>query len=184
MLVFYMSMIEDKPDQDKFTTIYEQYYPAMLKIANRVLQDQALAEDAVHETFLYILKILNHIEDPASLQTKVLVRKSVYHISLNFCRTGKKDRKVREVLESGKIMPDREEISAELERRESQTRLKQLILALPEEEQELLKLYYFARMRAEDLAKLLHISKKTVYNRLHAITKKLNEQMREEDLLD
>lgn len=184
MLVFYMSMIQDKPEKDKFTAIYEQHYPTMLKIANGVLQDQALAEDAVHETFLYILKILGRIGDPASLQTKVLIRKSVYHISLNLCRTSKKNQKLQQALNSEGFLPEREELTVELEQRECHTRLKQLILELPETEQELLKLYYFAKIPAEDLARLLHISKKTVYNRLHAITKKLNQQMREEDLLD
>lgn len=186
MLSFYLSTIGDEPSQDKFTAIYEMYYPTMLKIAAAVLKDQTLAEDAVHETFLYILKILKNIENPASLQTKVLVRKSVYHISLNLCRTGKQDRKVVQALESETLLtfPDQEDIVSELESMECLNGLKRMILNLPPEDRELLQLFYFAKMRAEDIGELLGISRKTVYNRVHAITRKLNEQMREEDLLD
>lgn len=87
MLVFYMTYIEDDQDQDKFVVIYKTYTGIMVKIADNILQDHAQAEDAVHEAFLYILKILKRIDDPLSPQTRVLVEKCVTHISLDICRS-------------------------------------------------------------------------------------------------
>lgn len=65
----------------------------MVKIADNVLQDYAQAEDAVHEAFLYILKILKRIDNPLSPQTRVLAEKCVTHISLDICRSRQAKRK-------------------------------------------------------------------------------------------
>jgi len=48
VLVFYLSVIDTEEDKTKFELIYEQYGKLMFYIANQILKDQFLAEDAVH----------------------------------------------------------------------------------------------------------------------------------------
>ena len=153
MLAFYTPLIADETEQDKFTAIYEAYYPLMLKIAESILHDPARAEDAVQETFLYILKVLPNIGEPESPRTKALVCKSVSHAALDICRSRKREQKVVQDLPED-------------------------ILELPAEEREMLELFYFSKLKAQDIGALYHISTKTVYNRLHAITNKLQQRMK------
>ncbi len=182
MLAFYTTLIADEREQDKFTAIYELYRPPMLKIASRILNDQARAEDAVQETFLYILKILPNIGPPESPRTKALVCKSVRHAALDLCRSRQREQKV--VQDMPENLPEPEDIAARLEQKDCMSRLKRCILELPAEEREMLELFYFSKIKAQDIGTLYHISTKTVYNRLHAITNKLQQRMKGEEQID
>lgn len=186
MLAFYMTYIEDDRDKDKFVVIYQTYYQSMLKIADSILHDYAQAEDAVHEAFLCILRILKNIKDPLSSQTKALVEKVAAHKSYDICRSRQSAQKrIRPLAETDNgILPDARDIARELEQMDAQTQIKKYLLELPKQDRELLSLYYYARVPAKDIATLLNVSKKTVYNRLHNIMQQLRERMREEDWLD
>ena len=56
MLVFYCSMLESDSEKDRMAEIYEKYKLKFLKIALNITHNQALAEDAVHNTFVAIIK--------------------------------------------------------------------------------------------------------------------------------
>ena len=71
-----------------------------------------------------------------------------------------------------------------LEQKDCMSRLKRCILELPAEEREMLELFYFSKIKAQDIGTLYHISTKTVYNRLHAITNKLQQRMKGEEQID
>ena len=165
MLAFYMTYIEDDQDKDKFVVIYKTY---------------------VHEAFIYILSKLKSIDDPLSSQTKVLVEKCVIHKSMDMCRSRQaKLKKVRPITdEDADLLPDKRDIVAELEDADQYSRVKQYLLELSEDDRELLGLYYFSKVPAKEIADLLGITKKTVYNRLHNIMQYLQRRLREEDLLD
>lgn len=51
MLVIYLSMLNGQEDKNKFELLYEKYRKLMFYIANNILNDEYLAEDAVHQTF-------------------------------------------------------------------------------------------------------------------------------------
>jgi RNA polymerase sigma-70 factor, ECF subfamily len=52
MLTFYLSLVIDGPSKSKFEQLYRQYRHMMFWTAQRILQDHAAAEDAVHDAFL------------------------------------------------------------------------------------------------------------------------------------
>ena len=56
MLVFYLSLIDDEVSRSQFEEFYERYRHIMLHVALSVLHDRSLAEDAVHDAFLRIIK--------------------------------------------------------------------------------------------------------------------------------
>lgn len=60
-MLIYLSMIESRQDKDKFEYIYKNYKTIMFYEARHILKDEHLAEDAVHEAFLKIIKIISKI---------------------------------------------------------------------------------------------------------------------------
>ncbi len=59
MLLYFLSLIESDEDKAFFTTLYLNYKNMMFGIAQNILQDSGLAEDAVNTAFL---SIINHFE--------------------------------------------------------------------------------------------------------------------------
>lgn len=52
MLLFYLSLLKDDEDKSKFTDLYIKYSKLMKYAALQKLDDEQLAEDAVHTAFL------------------------------------------------------------------------------------------------------------------------------------
>lgn len=70
IIVVYLSMIEEKEDKNKFELLYNSYKNLMLNRAYEILKDKSLAEDAVQEAFLRIIKNIKRIEIDNSHKTK------------------------------------------------------------------------------------------------------------------
>ena len=60
---------------NKFEYIYHKYYRFMLRTASSIIQDSSLAEDAVHETFVQLLKEIDslRIDNEKSLQSYLYI---------------------------------------------------------------------------------------------------------------
>lgn len=56
MLVFYLAALDSDDDKNKFEYIYRKYYRFMLHTAAGIIKNSSLAEDAVHETFVQLLR--------------------------------------------------------------------------------------------------------------------------------
>ena len=56
MLQFYLAVLDTDEERIKMSEIYETYQPLMLRYALKITQSQQLAEDAVHDAFLAIIK--------------------------------------------------------------------------------------------------------------------------------
>ncbi len=69
MLAFYLSVIPDEEEKNKFTALYRRYKQLMLKTAFGLLQDAQLTEDAVQDAFLYVAKHMEKIDAPESPRT-------------------------------------------------------------------------------------------------------------------
>ena len=53
----------------KFTRLYEEYHASLLKYSKRLLKDQRLAEEAVHDAFVRIMKNLHKISESERSKT-------------------------------------------------------------------------------------------------------------------
>jgi len=56
VLVFYLAALDSDDDKNKFEYIYRKYYRFMLHTAAGIIKNPTLAEDAVHETFVQLLR--------------------------------------------------------------------------------------------------------------------------------
>ena len=75
--MFFMS-VNNLGDRDKVIRLYKSYGRLMLWEANRILGDISLAEDAVHDSFVKVIKYLDKIDD------KICPRTASYLVTI--CR--------------------------------------------------------------------------------------------------
>lgn len=72
-MLVYLTLIDSEDETSKFEIIYERYKDLMFYVADRVLNDAEDAEDAVHQSFLKIIGVLEKIEDPLCPKTRSLI---------------------------------------------------------------------------------------------------------------
>ena len=70
MLTLYLSMIDSDEDQLKFLQVYNQYHRLLFHVANDLLKNDHVAEEAVQEAFIWIARHIHKIGDVNSPQTK------------------------------------------------------------------------------------------------------------------
>ncbi len=70
MLAFYLALIDEKEDQEKFEKIYYKYKLLMFSTAKNIFGDVRIAEDAVQEAFIKIAKAVKQIDDVDSHKTR------------------------------------------------------------------------------------------------------------------
>ncbi len=73
MLSFYLALIDEEEQKEKFVILYERYRGLMLNVAYKYLNDRFLAEDAVHEAFLSVAKSMDKVGDVDSAETRGLL---------------------------------------------------------------------------------------------------------------
>ena len=72
-LSYYLALIDNAEDQNKFEYLYNHYQKQMYYTAKKILNDAFIAEDAVHEAFVKIARNMNKIDDETSDRTKAFV---------------------------------------------------------------------------------------------------------------
>lgn len=87
-MFLYMSLIDDN-DRSKFEEIYITYRQTMFYVANKILKDEYLAEDVVHQSFIRIIDNLNKINEINCHKTKGFIVIIVQNIAIDFYRKRK-----------------------------------------------------------------------------------------------
>lgn len=164
--------VEYKDDLIKFEKLYKELAPALVLYARKYV-DTVTAEDIVQDTFL---KIWNkHTFLLQSNNLKAYLYRSVQHGCLDYLRHQQIEEdylsaavtrlKIEEIhhFESDDIYADKqqlEKIYKELEK-------------LPPKCKEIFLMYYIEERKAEEIAQLQQISKRTVETQLYRALKKL-----------
>lgn len=73
MLFFYLSLIDDYEDQQKFERVYYQYKDLMHYAANKILNNKQNAEDAVQTAFIKIAQNISKIDEKNCHKTMTFV---------------------------------------------------------------------------------------------------------------
>lgn len=73
MIGIFLALIDTDEDKARFIDLYEKCRKLMFFVANDILKDATLAEDAVQEAFIRIAKNFHKIADIACPQTKSFV---------------------------------------------------------------------------------------------------------------
>lgn len=154
--------------QDILTRLVETYQTALLHICYMILHDEALAEDAVQETYLKAYKSLDHFRGESSEKTWL------FHIGVNVCRDMKRARWFRYVdrridfdtlpLQTAQADDDHEDLA-------------QAIVLLPDKYKEVILLHYYQNMNIREIGQTLGLAPSSVSNRLKKAREKLRALM-------
>jgi len=69
-MLFFLIMALEKEDREKFEWLYENYSSILFYVANDILKDEHLSEDAINSTFIKVIFNLDNISDVNSHRTK------------------------------------------------------------------------------------------------------------------
>ena len=189
VLQFYLQLLETEEELQKFTQLYETYRKLMHWTAEKILHDEHLAEDAVHEAFLRIIQNFHQIREIPCPKTRSFVVIIVRNVALNMQKKRKREEKetFREILPEERtgyredalrhaideIAYGFDETIDEIYRNE----IMAAVLSMPDVSKEILLLYGYVGYSVRDIAKYLKITEATAYKRLHrarnALAKKI-----------
>ncbi len=161
MLSMFMALIDSAESQSKFEKIYYAYRKQMFYVANEVLQNETLAEEAVQEALLGIAKRIDHIRDDEEKLLRSYVLTAAHNAALYVYKTEQRNNheSLTEELEEGHIKQTTESVYIS---DETANVLKAAVRKLPELYQDVLLLKLVHEMSYGEIAQLLHRSQATV----------------------
>ncbi|MFA9463665.1 MAG: RNA polymerase sigma factor [Velocimicrobium sp.] len=173
MLIF-LSMIETEEEKDKFVQIYEKYSHFMWYVANEVLWDNYLAEDAVQEAFLALTRHLHKIDCVDSPKTKKFLMTIAKSKAIDIIRKKKGD--LLEDMDIASIQENNtEDLLNEYIAKESHESLLISITKLEDIYRLVFEYKYLHQLSDKEIADILGVTQKTVNVRIFRARKKLQE---------
>ncbi len=86
MLVFYLSMLDEPPQRDRFEWLYRNYKGLLYHEAFAVAQNKEMAEDIVHETFLHLIRIIDEIRFDRERELVSFLRLITHNRAVDYLR--------------------------------------------------------------------------------------------------
>ena len=86
MLFMYMALLDTEEQRNKLELIYQKYCGFMYRVALDTLNDHHLAEDAVHETFLDLIRIIDEVRAGNEKELMAFLRIITYHQAIDILR--------------------------------------------------------------------------------------------------
>ena len=172
MLTFYMTFIDSDEKKDKFESLYLKYRKHMKLIALKILGDEHLADDAVHNAFIKIISNLHKFNEIDCQETRNLIVIIIRSVSIDMYRKRNREFENTDILDK--------EISVETDFSiiEVNNVLKEIDV-LPEIYKDILLLKIEYGYKDREIAKLLGIKIDTVSKRLERARKQLKKQLNE-----
>ncbi len=175
MLSLYLSMVDSKEDKSKFKSIYISYKNLMLNRAFDILKDKGLAEDAVHNAFMRILKNMDKISQINCPKTKSFVVIIVENVAKTMYN---KEHKIITV-ELEDTIPSSEKPETIVENKMEVEIIKKKIDLLPEIYRAVLVLKFYNDLSDKEISKILNISVSAVQKRFYRGRKILLSSMKD-----
>ena len=172
-MLVYIQMIDGPEEKDKFERLYLKYRDLMFYIANKILQNQQDAEDAVHATFLSIAENMEKVSTPDCPKTKGYIVTITENKAIDLYRKKKRHPKVTLLEETAGL-----EVSYE-----GSHAIARCFSILPARDRDILMLRYRYGYTAREIAKMLNLSEANANKRIQRAKEKLEKLCKEEGLL-
>ena len=173
MLQFYLSMVETDEDKRLVEFLYKEYRQLMFKTAVSILHNSELAEDAVHDAFLRVLKNLHKFRSYSCNENVSYLVIIVRGIALNML----KHRNKAEELDEN--TPSSEDVEADTEIRISYENVLENVHKLSPALKNVATLYYAHRLTESEISEMLDMNVNTVrvsLMRARKILRKMSEE--------
>lgn len=158
--------------------LYELYEQPMYRIAYAILKQVQLAEDAVHDAFVAIIRSNAVIRDVRSSETKHFVVKTVKSAAINRYRKNMKDSQYFTELDdtAAQIPDEHNEIEEHIKHMERSEAVKYLLSGLDESAREILLLRCCDELSFREIAQRLNLSEPAVRKRYERAKKAARQQ--------
>ena len=168
MLAFYLSLADTPKDRRKIEILYHNYCHLMMHTARKILKKEEWAEDAVHDTILKLIGVLDRIDEQEidSPRTKAFIYTITKNTALSFLK-----KEQRFFLEDLPEIPV-DNLLDQVIAREYFER----IAKLPEKLREPLLLSAYYGLSNRKIASLLGISEQLVHKRLKQARKRIESE--------
>ena len=173
MLSIYLSMLETEEEKAAFTDLYETYRHSCLNVALKITGSQELAEDALHNAFISIIR---HKEKYLSLpccKLKSSIVIIVKNKSLDLLSVEHRKMETPVAGLSDVAQADGFDISEYVADDESYKRLLGHVSRLPEHYRVVFQLRYVHDLSNKEIAERLEESQQTIATKLHRAKKAL-----------
>ena len=172
-----MAMDNDN-DRSKIEPIFDEYYSLMMYTAKNILNDDALSEDAVSDSFVKLINIVDKIGDISCYKTRSLIVTIVYRTAIDMWRQLKRfdsdmDDEEFEGIADTQTLPIPDEIISI----ENFNAIKQEIKSLPDSLNDVATLSIVNEFSNQEIADLLKISNSAVRMRLSRAKKIIRDRM-------
>jgi RNA polymerase sigma-70 factor (ECF subfamily) len=179
MLTFYLSLIDDDEEQQKFERIYYQYRNLMYYAAYKILNDHQNAEDAVQAAFIRIANNIEKLDEKKCQKTKAFAVIVTERIAINLYNKQKRENciaydDVSYDIATGEILEN-----VVLDNLLAVDVLKR-ISELPIKYCEVLTLKYVHGLSGKEIAKMVEASHTTVRKRIERGLAMLNIELKDE----
>ena len=172
-MMIYLQMIDTPADRSKFEQLYLEYRGLMFYVANKILQSEQDAEDAVHQAFLSVAENIEKIGEPDSPKTQGYLITITENKAIDLYRRRKRHQMVA-------LDEQMQGIPAAYE---GENALTACILKLPARYREVILLRYFQGYSVKEIAGILHLSVAAATKLLQRAKNKLKDLYEKEDAL-
>lgn len=178
--MFIFAAIKDEEQRGRFEKLYIAHNSSMYRVAYRILNDEHLAQDAVHEAFINISNNFEKIIQTDCNKIRALFVIIVKNVSINIYNRRKKQASLsfeeleEELSESG---PSIEEI---LMNKEMFAKVAEKIKELHPSYTDILSLKYFYHYEDDEVSRILSITPENFRTRLHRAKKNLMKLLSQE----
>jgi len=152
-------------DRDAFEEVVDRYGLQLLRTARLILRDQALAEDAIQETFLKAWQRIDSLrdEDPGPWLTRIAMNESI--------STYRRRHRFQALTERfGRLGGSKHEVSSE-----ARLDLAYALDQLTAEQRAAVALHYYQDLSVEETARMLKVPVDTMKSRLKTALRRLRE---------
>lgn len=163
--MLFLTAVQDAVQKDKIIYIYQSQYPRMAYTVSKYLHSREDVEDAVHDSMLRLIKIIDSIETEDPVRLKNLCCVVARNVALNrIRRKNDNDLSLDEVFDvKDDTVTGPEETVVE---KDLVSRLISAIDSLGEKYRDVLRLKYINELKESEIAKLLELPSKTVNQRI------------------
>lgn len=181
MLLSYLAIIDTDEDQSLFEEIYFAYRKQMLYIANEVLHEYDLAEDAVQDALLGIAKRIEKLQDLSEDRRKAYVLTAAKNAAINIY-TKEQSISKRQVEYACAEAVALDDAFLQVEQDDTVRTLTKIIAAMPVISRDVLLYRYVEEMSCAEISTAMGKTEGTVRKQLTRARRTLREGCKKEGL--
>ena len=161
-------------DKSALSYVYTKFFDSLYSYGSRITPDAGLTEDSIQDLFVELWNKREGLSDVRNIKYylfKSLRRKIIYKLSLQARHPETDDLTCFEIELSDKTHYLNQEVANDIRKN-----LKQLVLSLTPKQKEAIFLIYYDQLSYDEVASIMCLKVKTVYNLIHLAITKLREQ--------